>query len=94
MAIQRRTFLKGAVSLVAAASVSPLAFGKEQKLSVGVVGGGIVGASIAMHLAGTGTHVTLFDKSAPAAGATGKSFAWINAFTNVLTFEHQIGGFA
>ena len=82
MMIQRRTFLQGAGSLAATASISSLAFGKEQKLSVGVVGGGIVGASIAMHLSRTGAHVTLFEKSAPATGATGKSFAWINAFTS------------
>ncbi len=82
MAIRRRTFLRGVGSLAAAASVSSLAFGKSPKLSVGVVGGGIVGASIAMHLAKSGSQVTLFEKSAPAAGATSKSFAWINAFTS------------
>lgn len=82
MIIRRRTFLKGAGSLAATVSVSSLAFGKEQKLSVGVVGGGIVGASIALHLARTGAQVTLFEKSAPASGATSKSFAWINAHTS------------
>ena len=80
--IRRRTFLKGAGSLAATASVSSLAFGQGQKMSVGVVGGGIVGASIAMHLARAGAQVTLFERSAPATGATAKSFAWINAFTN------------
>ncbi len=82
MAIERRTFLKGVGSLAATASVGPLAFGKERKKSIGVVGGGIVGASIAMHVSRAGAHVTLFEKLAPATGATGKSFAWINAFTN------------
>lgn len=43
-----------------------------------VIGAGIVGASIAYHLAGRGAQVTIIDKGAPAAGATAKSFAWIN----------------
>ena len=49
-----------------------------------VVGGGIVGASIAYHLVQRGAQVTLVEKSKPAAGATGASFAWINA-----TFSKQ-----
>lgn len=44
-----------------------------------IVGGGILGASIAYHLARRGAQVTLLEKTLPAAGATGKSFAWINA---------------
>ncbi len=44
-----------------------------------VIGAGIVGASIAYHLARRGADVTVLDKTGPAAGATGKSFAWINA---------------
>ena len=46
----------------------------------GVVGGGIVGAAIAMHLAEAGARETLFEKAGPAMGATRNSFAWINAF--------------
>jgi glycine/D-amino acid oxidase-like deaminating enzyme len=46
---------------------------------IGVVGGGIVGASIAYHLARRGAEVTLFEKTKPASGATANSFAWINA---------------
>jgi len=80
MAVKRRAFLRG-VGSFAAVSISGLALGQQQQLSVGVVGGGIVGASIALHLAEMGAHVTLFEKTAPAAGATSKSFAWINAFT-------------
>jgi len=47
---------------------------------IGVVGAGIVGASIASHLAEAGAQVTVFDRTGPAAGATRNSFAWINAF--------------
>ena len=46
---------------------------------VGVVGGGILGSSIAYHLARRGAEVTLFEKVRPAAGATANSFAWVNA---------------
>ena len=44
-----------------------------------VVGAGIVGASIAYHLAKRGVKVTVVEASQPGAGATGKSFGWINA---------------
>jgi glycine/D-amino acid oxidase-like deaminating enzyme len=49
-----------------------------------VAGAGIIGASIAYHLARRGAAVTLCEKDRPAAGATEKSFAWINA-----TFSKQ-----
>jgi glycine/D-amino acid oxidase-like deaminating enzyme len=44
-----------------------------------VVGAGIVGASIAYHLARRGAAVTVVERGQPAGGATEKSFAWINA---------------
>jgi len=47
---------------------------------VGVLGAGIVGASIAYHLARAGARVTVFDARGPAQGATQNSFAWLNAF--------------
>ncbi len=75
MTIRRRTFIK-AVGGTAAAT---LAFGQDRTPAIGVVGGGIVGASIALHLSRAGADVTLFEKNAPATGATAKSFAWINA---------------
>ncbi|EDP65478.1 oxidase [alpha proteobacterium BAL199] len=43
-----------------------------------VVGAGIVGASVAYHLARRGAAVTLVDKGQPAMGVTGQGFAWIN----------------
>ncbi len=44
-----------------------------------VVGGGILGASIAYHVARRGGQVTLLERSRPAAEASGRSFGWINA---------------
>ena len=46
-------------------------------VDVAVVGAGIVGASIAYHLAARGLSVTILDAGLPASGATGASFAWI-----------------
>jgi glycine/D-amino acid oxidase-like deaminating enzyme len=42
-----------------------------------VVGAGIVGASVAYHLARRGAAVMVVEKARPASGATGSSFAWI-----------------
>jgi glycine/D-amino acid oxidase-like deaminating enzyme len=44
-----------------------------------VVGAGIIGASIAYHLATRGARVIIVEASQAAAGASGKSFGWINA---------------
>ena len=44
-----------------------------------VAGAGIIGASIAYHLARRGARVTLLEKEHPAAGTTKNSFAWLNA---------------
>jgi glycine/D-amino acid oxidase-like deaminating enzyme len=44
-----------------------------------VVGAGIAGASIAYHLAKRGARVTIVEAVRPGAGATEKSFGWINA---------------
>jgi glycine/D-amino acid oxidase-like deaminating enzyme len=46
-----------------------------------IVGAGIVGASIAFHLARRGTPVTVVDAGDPAGGATARSFAWINSWS-------------
>lgn len=45
-----------------------------------VAGAGIIGASIAYHLAKRGARVTLLEKERPAAGTTRNSFAWLNAY--------------
>jgi glycine/D-amino acid oxidase-like deaminating enzyme len=44
-----------------------------------VAGAGIIGASIAYRLAKRGAEVTIVEASQAGAGATGKSFGWINA---------------
>jgi glycine/D-amino acid oxidase-like deaminating enzyme len=51
----------------------------DRRSFIGIVGGGIVGAAIAMYCARAGAAVTLLEKTAPAAGTTSKSGAWINA---------------
>lgn len=44
-----------------------------------VIGGGIIGASVAYHLAARGAQVTVLTAGRPGGLATAASFAWINA---------------
>lgn len=44
-----------------------------------VIGAGIVGASIAYHLAKVGADVVVVERARPASAASGRSFGWINA---------------
>jgi glycine/D-amino acid oxidase-like deaminating enzyme len=46
--------------------------------NVVIVGAGIIGASLAYHLARRNVRVTLVDRGKPARGVTHRSFAWIN----------------
>ncbi|MCZ6711285.1 MAG: FAD-binding oxidoreductase [Gammaproteobacteria bacterium] len=55
-----------------------------------VVGAGIVGASIAYHLACHGVSVTVIDRDSPVCGASGKSFAWINASYPKQPFSYHL----
>ncbi|MCP3673463.1 MAG: FAD-binding oxidoreductase [Gammaproteobacteria bacterium] len=75
--MDRRTLIK----LLAAMSVSGCGTlnNTAKGLRVVVAGAGIIGASIAYHLAKSGAKVTIIDKQGPATHATGGSFAWINA---------------
>lgn len=45
-----------------------------------IVGAGIVGAAIAYNLAKNGDRPVILDKDGPAAGITGASFGWLNAY--------------
>ena len=77
--INRRLFLGAA----AGAGMTTMAFGAAKtgaKPRIGIIGGGILGAAIAMRCAQGGADVTLLEKTAPASGATSKSLAWINPF--------------
>ena len=65
--------------MAAAAVVSPKAAAKAGKQRVVVAGAGIIGASIAYHLAKNGAQVTVVDKQGPASHASRGTFAWINA---------------
>lgn len=75
--MDRRTLLK----LLAAAAVSGCGArdNNARGLRVVVVGAGIIGASIAYHLAKAGAVVTVIDKQGPATHASRGTFAWINA---------------
>ena len=44
-----------------------------------IVGGGVIGSSIAWHLATAGAKVTLIEQHTPAAKASSNSYGWINA---------------
>ena len=75
--MNRRLLLK----LIAAATVAGCGprSSSRKELRVVVAGAGIIGASIAYHLAKSGASVTVVDKEGPASHASRATFAWINA---------------
>src|ERR1700746_948494 len=75
----RRAVLRGLTACAALGAVR-VGIGRARALHVGVVGAGVLGSSIAFHLAAAGARVTVFDKRAPAGGATQNSFGFINMF--------------
>lgn len=66
-------------------------FAKQDR--VVIVGAGIMGASIAYHLAKRGARVTVLEKQRPGAGATEKSFAWINAFSKLPRSYYDLNSY-
>jgi glycine/D-amino acid oxidase-like deaminating enzyme len=75
--LSRRTLLANAALGVTAMAAAPVR--AAAGVQVVVIGGGIIGASIAYHLAVAGARVTVLEAEKPAAGATMNSFAWLNA---------------
>lgn len=75
----RRQFVHTLGLSAAALAVRSVRLTARAPRRIAVVGGGIMGASIAYHLAKRGAEVHLLEKRAPATGATANSFAWINA---------------
>jgi glycine/D-amino acid oxidase-like deaminating enzyme len=74
--VRRRIFLAG----LSGWALTGLPRGQERApRRIVVIGGGIVGAGIAYRLARRGAEVTLLERDGPAAGATSRSFAWLNA---------------
>ena len=59
-------------------------------MRVAVIGAGIIGAAIAYRLARRGCTVTIVDRHQPAAGATRRSFAWINAGAKTPASYHDL----
>jgi glycine/D-amino acid oxidase-like deaminating enzyme len=59
-------------------------------VDVVVIGAGIVGASLAYHLAALGARVTVLDRERPAAGTTQTSFAWVNAHNKPPRPYHEL----
>jgi len=79
MPMNRREFVLTWGLTAAALAVRPARLSGRAPRRIAVVGGGIMGALIAYHLAKRGVEVHLLEKRQPAAGATANSFAWINA---------------
>jgi glycine/D-amino acid oxidase-like deaminating enzyme len=74
--VNRRQFLQSLAAIPLALALKSRA---AEGLRIVVAGAGIVGASIAWHLARAGAAVTIIDRQGAATHASRASFAWINA---------------
>ena len=76
--LDRRRALK-LLTAVGAASLPAVGFAQAQRRRVVVIGAGIIGASIAYHLARRGARVLVLEKASPGSGATQGAFAMLIA---------------
>jgi glycine/D-amino acid oxidase-like deaminating enzyme len=70
---------RGALKLLAGAAAPATLVGGARRTRVVVIGAGIMGVSIAYHLAGRGAEVTVLEKASPGDGATQGAFAMLIA---------------
>ena len=85
--MKRRSFAQSMLAFGLSLSGIGKASGRDR---IVVVGAGIVGASIAYHLAKRGADVTIIDKDGSAEHASGSSFAWINAIYHKQPFSYHL----
>jgi glycine/D-amino acid oxidase-like deaminating enzyme len=57
-------------------------------MRIGVIGVGIVGASVGWHLVKRGVDVVMIDAGQPGGGVTSWSFSWVNASNKTVTKEY------
>lgn len=60
------------------------------QMKVAVVGGGVLGTSIATNLATQGADVTLITKDELGSGASGRSLSWLNSFATRNPDYHRL----
>ena len=59
-------------------------------MRIAIIGLGVLGAGTARALARAGVNVTVFERTAPGAGATGTSYGWINAHRKQPRSYHDL----
>ena len=62
----------------------------SEKKQIVVVGAGVLGASVAVHLAEAGAAVTLVEAGEPGMATSAVSFAWLNAFSKRPFHYHDL----